>query len=116
MRSVSVDEVTPPIPPARAQPGWHTGLAHGTPIALALAGLLMATSAATAQGTDLRSDRRSDLADLIREQAAKAAVGAASVQDLRAQVDRLTAAGGGSDAGVAAAAQADGTARRARRD
>lgn len=70
---------------------------------LALAGLLMATSAATARGTDLRSDRRADLADLIREQAARAAVGAAAVQRLRSQVDQLTAAGGRDDAGVTAA-------------
>ena len=63
----------------------------------------MATGAATARGTDIRSDRRSDLAGLIREEAAKAAVGADAVQRLRSDVDRLTAAGGGADAGVVAA-------------
>jgi uncharacterized protein YlxW (UPF0749 family) len=75
---------------------------------LALAGLLMATSAATARGTDLRSDRRSDLADLIREQAAKAAAGTDAVQGLRSEIDRLTGSNGGDDSRVVAArAQAD---------
>jgi uncharacterized protein YlxW (UPF0749 family) len=98
MLSVSVDEVIRSVSSRRA---WRVG----TPIALALAGLLMATSAATARGTDLRSDRRSDLADLIREQATKAADGNAAVQQLRAEVDRLTASRGGTDARVAAAQQ-----------
>ncbi len=70
---------------------------------LALAGLLMATSAATARGTDLRSDRRSDLADLIREQAAKAAAGADAVQGLRSEIDQLTGSSGGDDSRVTAA-------------
>jgi uncharacterized protein YlxW (UPF0749 family) len=81
----------------------HRAWRVGVPLVLALAGLLMATSAATARGTDLRSDRRSDLADLIREQAAKAAAGADAVQRLRSDVDTLTGTNGGADARVAAA-------------
>lgn len=63
----------------------------------------MATSAATARGTDLRSDRRGDLADLIREQATRAAAGTATVQSLTSEIDRLTATSGGGDARVQAA-------------
>ena len=60
----------------------------------------MATSATTAHGTDLRSDRRLDLADLIREQARHAAVGTDQVQQIRAEVDRLTALRGNDDGRV----------------
>ena len=61
---------------------------------LVLAGLLMATSAVTARGTDLRSERRTDLADLVRAQLARAATAQSAVQQLRDDVDRLTAAAG----------------------
>jgi uncharacterized protein YlxW (UPF0749 family) len=93
---VSVDEVIGPPSPRRA---WRVGV----PVTLALAGLLMATSAATARGTDLRSDRRSNLADLIREQATKAAAATDAVQGLRSEIDQLTGSGGSGDARVTAA-------------
>ena len=38
------------------------------PLTALLAGLLFATSAETAQGTDLRADRRLQLSDLIAEE------------------------------------------------
>ncbi len=81
----------------------------GVPLVLAFAGLLMATSAATARGTDLRADRTTDLADLIREQASRATAGEGTVQSLRDDVDRLTSSQGAADSRVQAAqAQARG--------
>ncbi len=78
------------------------------PVVCAFAGLLMATSATTAHGTDLRSDRRLDLADLIREQARRAAVGTDQVQQVRDEVDRLTQLRGADDVRVQQArAEAD---------
>jgi uncharacterized protein YlxW (UPF0749 family) len=61
------------------------------PLVAAGAGLLFATSAQTSQGTDLRSSGRSDLVDVVRAQDRAVAERAASVQQLRAEVDALTA-------------------------
>jgi len=72
----------------------------GVPVVCVLAGLLMATSATTAHGTDLRSDRRLDLADLIREQARRAAIGTEQVQQVRDEVDKLTQLSGNDDVRV----------------
>jgi uncharacterized protein YlxW (UPF0749 family) len=55
------------------------------------AGLLFATSAATAQGTNLRSSGPTDLADVIRAQTREAAGRANALQQLRSQVEQLTA-------------------------
>lgn len=54
------------------------------------AGILFATSAATAKGTDLRSST-SDLPGLIREHTRTNALAAQQVGSLRAQVDQLSA-------------------------
>jgi uncharacterized protein YlxW (UPF0749 family) len=93
---VSVDEV---IGQQSSRRLWRVGV----PVTLVLAGLLMATSAATARGTNLRSDPRANLADLIREQATRAAAATAAVQGLQAEIDQLTGSGGGGDTRVAAA-------------
>ncbi|WP_460459810.1 DUF881 domain-containing protein [Angustibacter peucedani] len=61
------------------------------PVVFALAGLLATTSAQTARGTDLRSEGRTDTADLIREQQHRAEVQEADVASLRRQVQDLTA-------------------------
>jgi uncharacterized protein YlxW (UPF0749 family) len=53
------------------------------------AGVLFATSASTAAGTDLRSSA-SGLPDVIREQARRNAETAAQVRGLQAEVDRLS--------------------------
>ena len=87
------------IGPSSSRRVWRVGV----PVTLALAGLLMATSAATARGTDLRSDRRATLADLIREQATRAAAATDAVQGLRSEIDQLTGSGGSGDSRVAAA-------------
>ena len=91
-----------------ATPGRRTLWRVAVPVVLAFGGLLMATSAVTARGTDLRSERRTDLADLVRAQVARADARQQSVQQLRGDVDRLTAAQGTANAPVAAArSQAD---------
>ena len=97
------------VPDEQSAPGprrspWRIAV----PLVLVLAGLLMATSAATARGTDLRSERRTDLADLVRSQLARAATAQDAVRRLRDDVDRLTAAQGTRDAPVGVArAQGD---------
>ena len=90
--------------------GWRVAV----PVVLGLGGLLMATSAVTARGTDLRSERRTDLADLVRAQTRQAEADDATVSRLRADVDRLTAQAGSANAPVAAArARADALAPQA---
>src|SRR5690348_7258076 len=54
------------------------------------AGVLFATSAATAKGTDLRSSGR-DLPGVIREQTRRNALAAEQVRQVRADVDALSA-------------------------
>jgi uncharacterized protein YlxW (UPF0749 family) len=63
------------------------------PVVFALAGLLATTSAATARGHDLRSEGRTDTADLVREQQHRAEVEEADVARLRQQVEQLGKAG-----------------------
>lgn len=60
------------------------------PAVFALAGLLAMTSAQTAQGTDLRSEGRTDTADLIRKQQRRAEAQEAAVARMRRQVQQLT--------------------------
>ncbi|KRE56103.1 DUF881 domain-containing protein [Phycicoccus sp. Soil748] len=67
-----------------------TGWSAAVPLVALGAGLLFATSAATAKGTDLRSST-SDVPGLIREQTRQNAIAAQRVASLRADVDRLSA-------------------------
>jgi uncharacterized protein YlxW (UPF0749 family) len=67
-----------------------TAWSAAVPVVLAVAGLLAATSAQTARGTDLRSVGRTDTADVIREQQHRADVQEARVEALRRQVQQLT--------------------------
>jgi len=60
------------------------------PLVAVGAGILFATSAATAKGTDLRSSA-SDLPGLIQDQTRGNALAAEQVRQLRAEVDRLSA-------------------------
>lgn len=72
------------------------------PAVFAAAGLLLATSAATSQGTDLRSGRRTQLADLIRASQADVAGLAAESIRLRGEVEARTLAQAANDSRVAA--------------
>ena len=60
------------------------------PLVAVGAGLMFATSAATAKGTDLRSSA-ADLPGLIRKETRENSRQAETVRELRAQVDRLSA-------------------------
>lgn len=60
------------------------------PVVFALAGLLATTSAQTARGTDLRSEGRTDTADLITEQQHRAQLQEQDVARLREQVEALS--------------------------
>jgi uncharacterized protein YlxW (UPF0749 family) len=76
---------TPPRPP-RPGRGAHVLAA----VVFALAGLLLAASAITAQGTDLRAGRASEARDLVARSAQRVAQQEAEVAALRAEVDALT--------------------------
>jgi uncharacterized protein YlxW (UPF0749 family) len=72
------------------------------PVAAAAAGLLFATSARTAEGTDLRPSGSADLAGVIRAQERTVAIKGQEVQRLRQQVQALTTARAPGNASVAA--------------
>jgi len=66
------------------------------------AGLLFATSAATAQGTDLRADRRLQLTELIARERAELRARERAAAELRAEVQSLAALAAEEDGLVAA--------------
>ncbi len=68
-----------------------------------LAGLLFATSASTADGTELRSGRRLQLTELIREEQRQVAEQEATAAALRAEVARAAGSAAAGDSRVAAA-------------
>lgn len=59
------------------------------PVVFMIAGVLFATSAVTAQGTDLRAGRRVQLTDLIRAEEQRVRHAQQTISHLRADVDRL---------------------------
>ncbi|GII22203.1 DUF881 domain-containing protein [Planosporangium mesophilum] len=71
------------------------------PVVLLFAGMLFTTTATTANGTDLRNDRRPELANLISERKRDVAAAEAQAGDLRRHIESQTAAQAGSDAPVA---------------
>jgi uncharacterized protein YlxW (UPF0749 family) len=73
------------------------------PLTALAAGLLFATSAETAQGTDLRADRRLRLTELIARERADVQRREAAAAELREEVERIATAAAQADAGVAAA-------------
>lgn len=58
-----------------------------------LAGFMIAASAVTSRGTDLRSNRNTDLIQLVEQRAQRNRVLQSSLTDLRADVDALSKAG-----------------------
>ena len=72
------------------------------PVVALLAGLLLATTARTARGTDLRSAGRTDVADLIRQAETRTADDERVVQQLQSGVAGSTNLLAQSDAGIAA--------------
>ena len=74
------------------------------PLTALAAGLMFATSAATAQGTDLRADRRLQLTELISRERADVEQREADAAELRAEVERMAARVAADDSRVAQAA------------
>ena len=62
------------------------------PVVLLLIGLLVATSARLAAGTDLRAERRTDLVDLIRAEQERVQAETDAVTELQQEVDTAAAA------------------------
>ncbi|MCW2542027.1 MAG: uncharacterized protein JWN95_3752 [Frankiales bacterium] len=86
----------------RRRPRRPTGWQVLVPVVALAAGLLVATTAHTARGTDLRSAGRTDVADLIRKAEAQGAEQDNQVKQLQQQVEAATNQLGRSDAGIAA--------------
>ena len=82
---------------SRKGPGWSWGV----PVIVAAAGLLFTASATTAQGTDLREDRRPQLAELIEKHNARVAEADTRASQLRGEVEAQTEALAGSDEPIA---------------
>lgn len=76
--------------PARFRPGQLGPWQLLVPVVALLTGLLVATTAHTARGTDLRSAGRSNVADLIRQAEARAAVEDNQVRQLQHDVATAT--------------------------
>jgi len=72
-----------------------------TPVVLLLAGVLFTTSATTAKGTDLRNDRRPELAGLIAQRKREVADTQARASALRKQIEAQTRSQAGTDGRVA---------------
>jgi uncharacterized protein YlxW (UPF0749 family) len=71
------------------------------PVVLLLAGMLFTTTATTANGTELRNDRRPELTNLIAERKRDVANAETQAGNLRRQIEAQTGAEAGSDARVA---------------
>ena len=84
----------------RRPPAWQLLV----PLTALAAGLLFATSASTAQGTDLRSDRRLQLTELIARQRDDVQARERSAAELRNQVEGIAARAAAADVRVAQAA------------
>lgn len=80
----------------------HLGWSALVPVVALLAGLLFTTSATTARGTDLRNDRRPELAGLIEQRRKQVDAAEQQAATLRDDIDSRTRALSGSDAGIAA--------------
>lgn len=74
------------------------------PVTALAAGLLFATSAETAQGTDLRADRRLELTELIARERTAVERQQEAAAELRREVEQRSAAAAARDSRVAAAA------------
>ncbi|WP_420176118.1 DUF881 domain-containing protein [Luteococcus sp. OSA5] len=74
----------------RANRPTRRGARFASLVVVMVAGLMMATSATTSRGTDLRPDRNDDLVDLVRSRSRQNVQAAKDVAQLRAQVDQLS--------------------------
>ncbi len=83
------------------RPGWALAL----PVVLVGTGVLFATTARTARGTDLRNDRSTQLAQLIDERRAQVAAAERQAARLRRDIDAATGGLADADAGIRAQQQ-----------
>src|SRR3954469_10452255 len=81
-------------PAVRSSRGWWRAL---VPVAAGAAGLLLATSAVTARGTDLRASRTLQVSQLIARQQRTLAVMTRQENDLRQRISAATALAGVGD-------------------
>ena len=79
----------------------RTPWSWAVPVTAAVAGVIFTTSATTAQGTDLREDRRPQLVELINRNQQRTAETDATWSRLRGEVEAQTEALAGSDAPIA---------------
>ncbi|WP_432995894.1 DUF881 domain-containing protein [Dactylosporangium sp. CA-233914] len=84
----------------RRRPKRTFGWSVLTPVVLAVAGMLFSLSAATAQGTDLRDDRRPELTNLIAERKQEIASSRERAARLRAEIDAQQQRQAGTDGQV----------------
>ena len=89
--------------------GWSMGV----PAIMIAAGILFTTSANVASGTNLREDRRPQMAQVITEQQARIATEEQNAQALRREVDSATAALAGTDTPIAEARERANALRQA---
>ncbi|WP_240942113.1 DUF881 domain-containing protein [Planosporangium thailandense] len=87
-----------PRRPADRRRGWSLLV----PVVLLFAGMLFTTTATTANGTELRDDRRPELANLITTRKQDVAAAEKRASDLRHRIDSETRAQAGVDAPLAA--------------
>src|SRR3954471_15344531 len=78
---------------AERRPGWSLLV----PVVTLLAGLLFTTTATTANGTELRNDRRPQLTSLIATRKRDVAAAEARAGELRRAIEAQTGAEAGSD-------------------
>jgi uncharacterized protein YlxW (UPF0749 family) len=95
--------VSEPTRPHRLRRGLRRPAAVLVPVTALAAGLLFATSAATAQGTDLRSDRRLKLTELIARERSAVERQEDRAAELRREVEQRSAAAALRDSRVARA-------------
>jgi uncharacterized protein YlxW (UPF0749 family) len=86
-----------PRRPADRRRGWSLLV----PVVLLSAGMLFTTTATTANGTELRNDRRPELVNVITERKRDVATAETRASDLRRQIESQTGTQSGSDAAVA---------------
>nr|WP_205861216.1 DUF881 domain-containing protein [Planosporangium flavigriseum] len=86
-----------PRRPADRRQGWSLLV----PVTLLCAGMLLTTTANTANGTDLRNDRRPELASVITTRKSEVAAAERRASALRREIEAQTKAQAGSEAPVA---------------
>ena len=93
---MAAQNMAPPAPEGARSGRWRLLV----PAVALVAGLLFATSASTAEGTDLRAGRRVQLTELISAQQQQVAGYGAQVKSLRSEIEQARTASAGGDGAV----------------